>query len=168
MAIQDYEWLIGVGLVVVSCAVSNLGLNIQKLFHIRQANLQKQQSLNQLETELVHGLKSDEVHPVAEKKKKQKGDDYCRQPLWICGFSLVLIGSLLDFAALGFAAQTVIAPLGSLTLVTNVWFAPYFNGEQATRKDMIATAFIVIGSATAVGFADHSEVDLSYVVVSFE
>ena len=127
------EWIIGVVFAVASCAVSNLGLNLQKLCHNRNN---------------------------AAEKRGEKVKPYTTQPVWILGFTMVWVGSVLDFVALGFAAQTVIAPLGSLTLVTNVYFAPYFNGEKASRKDLVATAVIVVGSATAVAFGDHSDAEL--------
>jgi len=38
--------------------------------------------------------------------------NYTKQRLWQVGFVLVFLGSLFDFAALGFAAQSIVAPLG--------------------------------------------------------
>lgn len=89
--------------------------------------------------------------PVAD------GYPYYRQPLWVLGLSLVIIGSFLDFAALGFAAQTVVAPLGSMTLVSNVVFAQYFSGERVSRHDLYSTAGIIIGSCVSVAFASHKD-----------
>ncbi len=69
---------------------------------------------------------------------------------------LIIVGSLADFVALGFGdvcarrrrfagshrvgrragAQSIIAPLGSLTLVANVFFAPLILGERFEARDL--------------------------------
>ena len=82
---------------------------------------------------------------------------YHRQALWRFGLSLVVLGSLSDFIALMFAAQSIIAPLGSLTLVWNTLLAPCLLHEQVTRSDLIATAAIVMGSSLSVACADHRD-----------
>ena len=40
--------------------------------------------------------------------------------LWFTGLGLMVSGAILDFVAFGFAAQSLIAPLGSVTLLFNV------------------------------------------------
>ncbi len=66
-----------------------------------------------------------------------------------------MFGSIADFAALSFAAQSLIAPLGALTIVSNVVFAPYLLGEKISQKELLGTATIIFGSVIAVAFADH-------------
>ena len=152
----DYRWIIGVCLAAVSSVISNLGLNFQKLTHVRlQQKAEAELLLEQQKEKTV--TKSRFVTRFNKYKHKDKTEPYAKQPLWILGFGLVWLGSILDFAALGFAAQTIIAPLGSLTLVTNTFFAPYINGEKTTRRDMYSTLVIVAGSVVAVSFGDKSE-----------
>ncbi len=81
---MGYQWVIGVILGTFASIISNLGLNLQKLSHIR-------------------------LKDKSEEDKKS----YFKQPIWVLGISLVILGSLADFVALGFGAQSVIAPLGS-------------------------------------------------------
>eukprot|EP01050_Picozoa_sp_SAG11_P045937 SAG11_NODE_23197_length_393_cov_1.054422_1_plen_90_part_01 len=69
-------WWFGVVLSVVSSILSNLGVNTQKLSLMREA-----------------------------KRASERRRAYARQPLWRFGLLLVIVGSLGDFAALGFAAQ---------------------------------------------------------------
>jgi hypothetical protein len=83
--------------------------------------------------------------------------NYSRQSMWRAGLGLVTLGSVLDFVALIFAAQSIIAPLGSLTLVANSFFAPLLLGETISHRDILATLAIVTGSAIAVATADHSD-----------
>jgi len=76
-----------------------------------------------------------------------------------------LIGMILsavgDFLALGFAPQSIVAPLGSVTLVANVFFAPCLLKEKIGARDIISTIIIAAGCTLAVAFASHSEADLS-------
>jgi len=85
------------------------------------------------------------------------GGHYTRQPMWVAGIVCVILGSLFDFAALAFVDQAVVAPLGSLTLVSNVFFAPLLLKEKVNRKQLYCTALIIAGSILAVAFAPHAE-----------
>ena len=38
---------------------------------------------------------------------------------YFAGLAFMIIGALMDFVAFGFAAQSLIAPLGSVTLICN-------------------------------------------------
>jgi len=82
---------------------------------------------------------------------------YHRQSLWRVGLALVVVGSLADFVALIFAAQSIIAPLGSLTLVFNTALAPLLLGEHVGTVDVLATVAIVLGSSVSVACADHRD-----------
>ena len=53
---------------------------------------------------------------------------YLTNCLWITGFVVYVIGSLLNAAALKFGAQSVVSPLGALTLVANTILATKFLG----------------------------------------
>jgi drug/metabolite transporter (DMT)-like permease len=92
---------------------------------------------------------------VREKKPKVAQGHYTKQPIWIMGLICVILGSLLDFTALAFVDQAVVAPLGSLTLVSNVFFAPLLLKEKVNRKQLYCTFLIVAGSCLAVAFAPH-------------
>jgi len=147
---QKYRWIIGVFLASTGSLISNLGLNLQKLTHVRAskvAAIQQQQQAG----------KSD-----SQSESSMNRNAYYRKPIWVLGLSLVIFGSIADFVALGFAAQTIVAPLGSLTLVSNVVFAPYFSGESVSRSDIASTMTIVFGSAIAVAFATHEEEQLTF------
>jgi hypothetical protein len=67
----------------------------------------------------------------------------------------IILGSLADFAALSFAAQSLVATLGSLTLVSNVLLAPILLKEHISPADYRATFLIVSGCTIAVAFGQH-------------
>jgi len=125
-------WAIGAALSIVGSICSNLGVNVQKYSFMKN-----------------------------EKKPTDQQKGYCKQPLWLLGLAMVTFGSLGDFAALGLAAQSIVAPIGSVTLVANILFAHYWLKEKLARRDILGTVLIIAGSTTAVAFGDHTEVSYS-------
>lgn len=81
---------------------------------------------------------------------------YYRQPGWLCGLLLVILGSVCDFAALGLAAQSIVAPLSTITLISNLIFGYYWSHEELQRRELWATACILGGSLLTVCFGNHS------------
>ncbi len=152
---QSWRWVLGVVLAGGGSIISNLGLNLQKLTHVRNNHakaLAKQNGVknsnNNSNSNYISSSASAELSvsqsatsppsspspsPSPTPASEFKSPAYWRQPVWVLGLALVIFGSAADFAALGFAAQTIVAPLGSLTLVSNVFFAPYFSSERVSR-----------------------------------
>mmetsp|Transcript_11568 Transcript_11568/g.20547 ORF Transcript_11568/g.20547 Transcript_11568/m.20547 type:complete len:710 (-) Transcript_11568:38-2167(-) len=85
---------------------------------------------------------------------QQRG--YTRQPIWMLGLFMVILGAVADFGALGFAAQSLITPVGGMTMVANLFFASYWLGEVITRRDLGSTSLIVLGIILVAAFADKS------------
>lgn len=81
---------------------------------------------------------------------------YLSSPVWKLGLFLVMLGSVFDFIALMFADQNVIAPLGALSLLSNMFFATVILDEKIHRKYVIATVFVGLGCALSVTFAKHN------------
>jgi hypothetical protein len=75
---------------------------------------------------------------------------------WIIGMIMIILASMFDFIALAFGPQSVIAPLGALTMVSNAIVAPWMHGEKLHHRVLLATIIIVIGCATAVASASHT------------
>jgi len=122
----SWSWVIAVLLAAMASFISNLGVTLQKLHHQRVAN-----------------------EPIEIQKKYSEGW------MWRVGLFLVFFGSLADFAALSFGPQSLVAPLGSLTLVSNAIFAPLLLKETIGHWDVLSTALIIIGSSIAVVFGSH-------------
>lgn len=80
-----------------------------------------------------------------------------RKPLWRLGLALIVLGSIADFLALGFGPQSLIAPLGSLTLVSNAVYAPLILKEKISKWDWMSIGLIVFGSSLAVVFGAHAD-----------
>lgn len=125
-------WVWGVSLSFCGCALSNFGINIQKLAHQR------------LEQRKADGL--------------AKRSIMC-DPYWIGGFLCVLIGSLSDLASFTFADMSLLAPLGAMTLVINMMIAPCLVGEKLTRRDIVWTCVIVTGTVISITFGNKEETE---------
>jgi len=58
---------------------------------------------------------------------------------------MMAIGAVLDLVAFGFAAQSLLAPLGGSTIVFNALLSPCFLKEKLFRTDIYATVIILLG-----------------------
>jgi hypothetical protein len=90
------------------------------------------------------------------KQKDEKKNKY--RLVWLFGMMGIILASVFDFVALAFGPQSVIAPLGSLTMVLNGCIAPFMHGEKLRRKIVWTTFIIVTGCAMAVATASHENV----------
>ncbi|KAH6579791.1 hypothetical protein BASA61_010026 [Batrachochytrium salamandrivorans] len=106
-----------------------------------------------------------EVIDKPEFQKKLNFGSLVRNPAWMLGMLVFIIGNLLNFVALQFAAQSLVAPLGSISLVVNVIIAPLLNNEKWTYKDVIGVVLIVGGSSMVVAFSGVSGKDYNLCVL---
>jgi len=73
------------------------------------------------------------------------------------GFLLFLVGNVVNFVALQFAPQSLTAPLGAVSLITNVILAPLINKEKLSVFDVAGILLICGGSAIAIVFSGYVE-----------
>jgi hypothetical protein len=76
-----------------------------------------------------------------------------------------VLGNMCNFTAFNFAAQSLLAPLGSFSLVVNVIVAPLLNGEVWTWKDIVGVILIIAGSTIVVIFAGFPPKDYNLCVL---
>ncbi|GAA5933896.1 hypothetical protein JCM3775_000318 [Rhodotorula graminis] len=84
----------------------------------------------------------------AGRPRTDKG--FLTSPLWLAGFACLNLGELGNFLAYGFAAPSVVAPLGMVALIANVFLAPLIVREPFRRKDLVGVAIALVGGATVV------------------
>eukprot|EP00298_Acanthocystis_sp_HF-20_P010311 c18794_g1_i3.p1 GENE.c18794_g1_i3~~c18794_g1_i3.p1 ORF type:complete len:408 (+),score=156.08 c18794_g1_i3:81-1304(+) len=133
---SSLSYLIGVGLCTLSAVCSVIGVNVQKT-----------------------------VHNTKAKRANHSKKSFAKEPLWWFGFFLISVGALFDFLSMGFAPQTVVSAMGSMTLVINTWTAPLFLKEKLTKKVLGATVVIMCGAVLVVinasnSYQEHSVDDL--------
>ena len=90
-------------------------------------------------------------------KAKSKQRPIYLQPLWCMGMAIIVLDAIGDFVFIGLAPQSLLAPLGSLSLGWNIILAPIFNPtERVTKTIVAATAIIYIGTMLTVFHATSS------------
>ena len=77
--------------------------------------------------------------------------------IWAVGLFCIVMGSVGDFGALAFGAQSLIAPLSSLALVANIVIATWMHGEEFSKRDGMCTMVIISGCVVSVIFAEHKD-----------
>jgi hypothetical protein len=71
------------------------------------------------------------------------------------GWSLFVLGSVMNFVSFSFAAQSLLAALGAVQFVANAIFARYCLHEPVSRRTIIATGGIVFGILMVLTAASH-------------
>eukprot|EP00937_MAST-01D_sp_MAST-1D-sp2_P006892 g6892.t1 len=121
--------VLGALLSVISSAISIFGVNLQKV-----------------------------VHNANEELEEDKQRSYLRSGKWWFGMCLVIFGAIGDFIALGFASQALCTALGgATTLLVNVVIARYWVKEELTQWDILGAALIIIGAITISVVTPQSE-----------
>lgn len=79
------------------------------------------------------------------------------------GRIIFVLAALFTFGAFAFGAQSLVASLGSIQFVSNVFCVWYIQGEPVTVRMMIATAAIVAGNVLVVIFGSQAAVEYTSV-----
>ena len=146
-AFDKSSWAIAVSLAAFAALLNNVGVNLQKLAWIKKLAASFSAQLYRT----VRGRPPG--HARAPDSRARAPPKY-----WLLGMLLIALASAFDFAALAFGPQSVIAPLGSLTIVANAFVAPAMLGERLHAGVLLASVVIVAGCTTAVAAASHSNV----------
>ncbi|KAM7509345.1 hypothetical protein LguiA_019798 [Lonicera macranthoides] len=129
------EWVIGAFVNFFGSIAINYGTNLLKLGHD--------------EREKYSGLGSDGTSGKAVPKP------IIYFQTWRVGLLFFALGNCLNFISFGYAAQSLLAALGSVQFVSNIAFAYFVLNKTVTVKVMVATAFIVLGNIFLVAFGNH-------------
>lgn len=80
--------------------------------------------------------------------------NYWRNKYWLYGLGLNIIGTICDFIALGFAAQSIIVCLSGFGLVSNLFFNKYWLKEDIKFVDVHGVILIALGSIITVSYGN--------------
>ena len=130
--------IIAIGCVTFASTVANLGMNLQKLA------LRKNLAMEQKAKEEVAFT-------------GRKAENLRNRVIWVSGLVCIIMGSVGDFGALAFGAQSLIAPLSSLALVANIVIATWMHGEEFSKRDGGCTLIIICGCVVSVVFAQQED-----------
>ena len=103
-------WVVGVLLSLTGSIILNVGVNVMKRAHTHYAKLQRRAAVVAAAAGGggVEGEGEGDFASVSPRKLRM----YLLQWRWWAGFALFAAGNTLDFLALGYAASSIIAPLG--------------------------------------------------------
>lgn len=114
----------GVALELLSCVFSNMGLLMEK-----------------------------KALTLEEKRLGNAADvKSYKLPLWWAGFLVFVIGQVISGFALAFVTVVVIAPLGSFSLIVNLFTSYYYAKESTSALQIISSLTIVAGCVLTTAF----------------
>ncbi|KAM3227137.1 hypothetical protein ACQJBY_059201 [Aegilops geniculata] len=128
------DWIIGALINIVGSVAINFGTNLLKLGHDQREKLYS--SNNQGDGKFV-----------------PKSVMYFQT--WRIGILFFAVGNCLNFMSFAYAAQSLLAALGSIQFVSNIAFACVVLNKTISVKVMVATTFIVFGNVFLVSFGNH-------------
>ncbi|KAJ9189798.1 hypothetical protein P3X46_001051 [Hevea brasiliensis] len=129
------EWIIGALINLFGSIAINFGTNLLKLGHTER---ERHSTLD------IDGTSG---------KSHLKPIIYFQT--WRVGILFFFLGNCLNFISFGYAAQSLLAALGSVQFVSNIAFAYFVLNKMVTVKVLVATAFIVLGNVFLVAFGNH-------------
>ena len=71
--------------------------------------------------------------------------------------TVFVIGSLVNFVSFAFAAQSLLAALGTVQFISNVFFAKFVLKQVITLRMVLATTTICAGLVLAILFSNHND-----------
>lgn len=135
---SDNLWLFGMSLNILGSVMVNFGTNLMKSAH------------NIVQTPHVKQPMPDSDPVVLDENNRSS------LRIWRIGMVIFISGSFINFSSFAFAAQSLLAALGTVQFVSNVVFAKCVLKEQLTMRIFIATGIIIFGLVTAIRFSNHA------------
>lgn len=128
------EWVIGAVINLFGSIAINFGTNLLKLGHTERERFV-------LENGGTNGMLISK--PIIHFQT------------WRVGVLFFAFGNCLNFFSFGYAAQSLLAALGSVQFVSNIAFAYFVLNKKISIKVLVATTFIVLGNVFLVAFGNH-------------
>ena len=132
----DHIWIFGMALNILGSVMVNFGTNLMKSAH------------NIIKDSLPKAINSSSDDSKATNSTSTR--------LWRIGMTVFVVGSLVNFTSFAFAAQSLLAALGTVQFVSNVVFAKCVLKEQLTIRILVATCIIIFGLTVAIRFSNHA------------
>lgn len=105
------------------------------------------------------------IEPVGTKvntlSQKENDTRYLHSKSWWLGMVMIIFGETGNFIAYGFAPASVVAPLGTVTLISNALLAPIMLQERFRRRDLLGIVLAVCGAVVVVMSSKTEEIQLS-------
>uniref|UniRef100_A0A3P8VMC9 NIPA like domain containing 2 n=1 Tax=Cynoglossus semilaevis TaxID=244447 RepID=A0A3P8VMC9_CYNSE len=92
---------------------------------------------------------------------------YYSSPVWWSGVVLMGVGELGNFAAYGFAPASLIAPLGSVSVIASAIISVVFLKETLRPSDIFGGTLAITGTYLLVTFAPHTSTHITAHLVQY-
>jgi hypothetical protein len=167
------RWVVGAIMNVTGSIFINLGTNLMKLGHLRSMKRKRRVAMADAlrprtdEEELT----SDDlaVYRCCQDSwtwAPSKNRCHFRRALlsktWVIGFSAFFIGNAVNFLSFSYAAQSLLASLGSVQFVTNVIFARVVLRESLPWRVLFGTLVLMGGVGLVVTYSCHGNPAVQY------
>lgn len=83
-------------------------------------------------------------------------------PIWIAGFTSLIVGSVLNIVALGYGNQVLLSSFAGFTIIANTVLSVLLLKEPFYKTDPIAIALMCLGSGGFLFFAKNSPQDYDF------
>ncbi|KAM9851490.1 NIPA-like protein 2 [Aulostomus maculatus] len=108
------------------------------------------------------------IQKYAHIRQSQFGSKpYYTSLLWWCGVVLMGVGELGNFAAYGFAPASLIAPLGSVSVIASAIISVIFLKETMRASDVVGGTLAITGTYLLVTFAPHTSTHITAHLVQY-
>jgi magnesium transporter len=126
---ENNMWKFGLALNIGGSVMVNFGTNLMKSAH----NIAIENDQRRMKDETIFTSKN----------------------VWTFGMSIFVFGSIVNFASFAFAAQSLLAALGTVQFISNVFFAKFVLNETLTPRIFFATGVIMGGLVLAILCSNH-------------
>jgi|TARA_B100001971_G_scaffold117082_1_gene107818 hypothetical protein len=83
--------------------------------------------------------------------------NYVTDKIWLSGILLNVLGALCELSSLAFAPQSIIAPIGAISILINMIYSKFLHNNIIDRKMCIFTGIILIGNVISIICAPKRE-----------
>ena len=153
------EFVFGVVLALVGASLQALGLCLWKLDSKLRVNSQVLQMEPGENKSILSEATSKDTAGQEQRQSRCQQHMHTYSCVWIVGFGIFFVGNVCDFVALGIAPLSMVALLGSWSLVVNPLAAHFVLQEVVTRFDIMSVVLIVAGIVVIVLGTDHTPND---------
>ncbi|CAG8433534.1 6731_t:CDS:2 [Ambispora gerdemannii] len=166
LPLPEVKSFIGVIFAVTGNILISVALNVQKYAHNELEELQ----LSKLRSASYSTNATRSHRPTSDRYEallNPETDDYLylHSKAWWLGVLLMLTGEVGNFIAYAFAPASLVAPLGTVALISNVILAPMMLKETFRKQDLLGVAIAIIGAIVVVINSKTDEVKLDPVAI---
>jgi len=91
----------------------------------------------------------------------EKNTSYLSSATWWLGLILMVFGEIGNFSAYGFAPASLVAPLGTTTVIVNAIIAVVFLKEKMRSRDILGIILSMVGAFLLINFSNKTETMLT-------